>query len=72
MNFRTKLAAAAASTVGTGTVFAQAAPTTVAELATSVNFSTIGTGILAVSGAILAIYVIWKGAKMIIRAVRGA
>lgn len=72
MNFRTKLAAAAASTFGTGMVFAQAAPTNVTELATSVNFTSIGTGILAVSGAILSIYVIWKGAKMIIRAVKGA
>jgi hypothetical protein len=71
MNFRSKLAAAAASTVAAGSAFATA-PTTVAGLADAVDFTNVGTGILAVSGAILSIYVLWKGAKMIIRAVKGA
>lgn len=48
------------------------APTTVTELANSVNFAEVGTGILAVAGVVITVYVIWKGAKFVLRAVKGA
>lgn len=49
-----------------------AAPTTVAELATAVSFADVGLAILAVSGVMITLYVTWKGAKFVIRAVKGA
>lgn len=49
-----------------------AAPTTVAELASSVNFKDVTTAILAIAGTIVALYATWKGAQFIIRQVRGA
>lgn len=49
-----------------------AAPTTVAELAASVNFKDVTTAILAIAGTVLALYVTLKGAQFIIRQVRGA
>lgn len=49
-----------------------AAPTTVGELATSVSFTDVGLAILAVAGAVITLYVIWKGSKFVIRAVKGA
>ena len=48
-----------------------AAPTTVGELATSVSFTDVGLAILAVAGTLITLYVVWKGAKFVIRAVRG-
>lgn len=48
------------------------APTTVGELATAVSFADVGLAILAVAGTVITLYVIWKGAKFVIRAVKGA
>jgi hypothetical protein len=48
-----------------------AAPTTVGELASSVSFTDVGAAILAVAGTLVTLYVVWKGAKFVIRAVRG-
>jgi len=36
------------------------------------DFTTVTTGILAVAGAIAGVYVAWKGAKILIRAIKGA
>jgi protein-S-isoprenylcysteine O-methyltransferase Ste14 len=36
------------------------------------DFTTVTTAILAVAGAIIGVYVAWKGAKMVIRSVKGA
>lgn len=36
------------------------------------DFSTVTTGILAVAAAIAGVYVAWKGAKILIRAIKGA
>lgn len=47
-------------------------PTTVKDLASSVDFVDVGIAILAISGSVVAIYVIWKGAQFVIRQVRGA
>lgn len=49
-----------------------AAPTTVGELASSVSLTDVSAGILAVAGVVISLYVVWKGAQFVIRAVRGA
>lgn len=36
------------------------------------DFTTVTTGILAVAGAVIGVYVTWKGAKIVISAVKGA
>lgn len=36
------------------------------------DFTTVTTAILAVAGAVVGVYVAWKGAKIVIRAVKGA
>lgn len=64
-------ALAAGSALVSGGAMA-AAPTTVAELASSVDFASVGTGILAVAGTVISLYVIWKGAQFVIKAVKGA
>lgn len=47
-------------------------PTTPAELASSVDFAAVGLAMLAVAGVVCALYVTWKGAQFVIRAVRSA
>lgn len=47
-------------------------PTSVSELASAVSFEDVASGILAVAGTVISLYVTWKGAKFIIRAVKGA
>jgi hypothetical protein len=54
-----------------GSAFA-VAPTTVTELASSVSFTDVGLAILAVAGVVITLYVVWKGAKFVLRAVKGA
>jgi hypothetical protein len=54
-----------------GSVYAQGAPTTVAELATAVSFADVSLAILAVSGTLITLFVTWQGAKFVIRAVKG-
>lgn len=46
-------------------------PTTIAEMTTAISFADVGLGILAVAALLAAVYVTWKGAKMVIAAVRG-
>lgn len=48
------------------------APQTVGELASAVDFAGVGLGILAVAGAVITVYTIWKGAQFVIRAVKSA
>lgn len=47
------------------------APTTLAELTTGISFADVGLGILAVAALVAAIAVTFRGAKMVLRAVRG-
>lgn len=61
----------AGSLMVAGSAFA-AAPTTVTELASSVSFTDVGGAILAVAGVVITLYVVWKGAKFVLRAVKGA
>lgn len=53
-----------------GSAFA-AAPTTIAELTTGISFADVSLGILAVAGLLTAVYVVQRGAQMIIWFVRG-
>ena len=48
-----------------------AAPTTVGDLATSVSFDDVALAILAISGTLITLFVTWKGAKFVLRAVKG-
>lgn len=45
--------------------------TDLTSLTTAVDFSTVITAILAVAAIMVGVYVVWKGAKMVISAVRG-
>lgn len=47
------------------------APATIADLTTGIDFSTVSLGVLAVSAALIAVYVTVKGAGLVIAAVRG-
>jgi hypothetical protein len=40
-------------------------------LTTAVDFSTVTTAVLAVAAALIVVYIAWKGAKMVLAAVRG-
>lgn len=57
---------------GSVSAMAQTAPATVADLASSVSFTDVAAAILGVAGTIISLYVIWKGAKFVISAVKGA
>lgn len=50
---------------------ASAAPVDFTSLTSSVDFSSVITAILLVAAALMGVYIAWKGAKMIISAVRG-
>lgn len=62
--------------VGAGLLVAGSAfavpPTTIAELTASISFADVSLAILAVAAGLVAVYVVWKGAKMVISAVRGS
>lgn len=51
---------------------ALAAPPDLTSLTAAVDFSTVTTALLGVAAAIIVVYLAWKGAKMVIAAVRGA
>lgn len=71
MNKSVKIAVASTAALGASSAFA-VVPTTVGELAASVDFTTVGSAILAVSATAVGLYVVWKGASFVIRAVKGA
>lgn len=45
-------------------------PTSIAELTSAISFADVGLGILAVAALLCAVYVTWKGAGMVVTAVR--
>ena len=51
---------------------AHAAGPDLTSLTSQVDFSTVAAAILAVAGSIVGVYLTWKGAKMVIQAVKGA
>lgn len=74
MNIRSKKLLAASAAIVAASVSGlavAAAPTTVAELATAVSFADVALAILAVSGTLITLFVTWKGAKFVLRAVKG-
>ncbi len=50
---------------------AMAAPPDYSSLTGAIDFSTTITAVLAASAALMAVYIVWKGASLIIRAVKG-
>lgn len=69
------LAAGTTAMLASATVFAQEttpAPTDLSSLTNAVDFSTVITAVLAVGASLMGLYVAWKGAQFVIRAVRGA
>lgn len=50
---------------------ALAAPPDLTTLTAAVDFSTVTTAVLGVAAALIVVYIAWKGAKMVIAAVRG-
>lgn len=51
---------------------AMAAPPDFSTLTSAVDFTTVGTAILAVFASIVGVYLLWKGGKMVLSALRGA
>lgn len=41
------------------------------DLTTAVDFGTVTTAVLAVAATLIVVYIAWKGAKMVIGAVKG-
>lgn len=74
MNIRSKTLLATSAAIVAASVSGVAmaeAPATIADLATSVSFGDVAMAILAVSGTLITLFVTWKGAKFVIRAVKG-
>lgn len=61
---------AAVGLLTAGSAFA-VPPTTIAELTTGISFADVSLGILAIAAVLAAVYVVWKGAKMVLSAVKG-
>lgn len=51
---------------------AQAAGPDLSTVTTAVDFGTVTTALLGVAAAMIVVYIAWKGAKMVIAAVRSA
>jgi len=49
-----------------------ATPPDFTALTGAVDFSTVGTAVLAIAALIVVPLVTWKGAKMVLRAIKGA
>lgn len=62
------LVAAALSLLG---LTAHAAGPDLTTVTTAVDFGTVTTAVLGVAASLIVVYIAWKGAKMVIAAVRG-
>jgi hypothetical protein len=65
------MVAAAVAPVAAFAQTAPAAPTSILQLSQGVSFTDVGTAILAISASLIAFYLIWKGAKLVVHAVKG-
>jgi hypothetical protein len=65
-----KIGLGALALLASSTAFA-VPPTTIADLTTGISFADVSLGILAVTALLIAVYVTWKGARMVVSAVRG-
>lgn len=70
-NAKTARAAALAAILGAGAVAANAAGTDFSTLTSAVDFSTVGTGILAIAALMMVPKVVGWGAKKVMGFVRG-
>ena len=68
-NVKSKIGAAVAA-LSAGA--ANAAGPDLTSLSTAVDFGTVTAAILSVAAAIIVVYIAWKGAKMVIAAVKTA
>ena len=69
-SLRNRILTAAGLTGAAGS--ALAAPPDLSTLTAAVDFSTVTTALLGVGAAVIVVYIAWKGAKMVIAAVKGA
>lgn len=60
------------ASAGLAAVPALAAGPDLSTLTTAVDFGTVTTALLGVAASIIVVYIAWKGAKMVLAAVRGA
>jgi len=63
-----------AGVVASATILAQQAMAAGPDLSTvtaAVDFGTVTTAVLGVAAALIVVYIAWKGAKMVIAAVKG-
>lgn len=70
--FGPKLAVVGGSLAAAPAAFAQSTGTDYSSLTSAVNWSSVGTALLAVGGAIIGIMVVMKGIKLVVRMVKGA
>lgn len=68
--FFSPLAALVAFALAMLGVSAHAAGPDMTALTTSVDFSTVTVAVLAVAASMIVVYIAWKGAKMVVAAVR--
>jgi len=60
-----------AGLVAASSLPALAAGPDLSTVTTAVDFGTVTTAVLGVAAALIVVYIAWKGAKMVISAVRG-
>lgn len=69
-----KVAAGVVALSGAASAFAQTAPSgpDFSSLTSSINLSSVSTGVLAVAGILIGVYVTIKGAKILMSMVKGS
>lgn len=60
-----------ATVFGSASVSAMAAPVDYTALLSAADFSTTTTAIVAIAGIMAVVYVAWKGAKLVLAALKG-
>lgn len=66
-----KFGAAVVTTVASASAFATGTAPDLTSLTSSVDFSTVTAAVLGVGASLIVVHIAWKGAKMVIAAVRG-
>ena len=59
-------------TLATGSGSALAAPPDFSTLTSAVDWTTVTAALLGIAAGVAVVYITWKGAKMIVAAIRGA
>lgn len=71
-SFGTRIGVAVASVASAPLAMAQTTPPDFSELTSSIDFSTVITGVMSVAAVMVGVYVAIKGAKIVLQMVRGA